>query len=161
MKAIKGIEKALAHLEEGFIILALGSMVVVAFIQVILRNVFSTGLGWADEFLRHLVLWIGFIAGSLATREGRHIAIDIMSRTLPPRLKRATEFLLSAGALAFSIFLFKCSLHFVEVERSYGEFSASLHSPVWVLELVFPITFGFLSFRFAVRLLDTIARKEV
>lgn len=156
MRAIKAIDRALSHLEEAFVVLSLSSMVVVAFIQVILRNVFSTGLTWADELLRHLVLWTGFIAGSLATREGRHIAIDIMSRMLPPAAKRANDVLVSAGALAFCVFLFKASWYFVSVERSYGEFSGSLRTPVWVLEIIFPVTFGLLAVRFSIKIIEAL-----
>ena len=53
-----------------------------AFLQIFLRNVFTTGLAWGDLVLRNLVLWIGFIGATLATREGKHINIDILSRSL-------------------------------------------------------------------------------
>jgi len=160
MKAIKAFDRYFAHLEEGFVIVSLGTMVVIAFIQVILRNIFSTGISWADELTRHLVLWIGFVAGSLATREGRHISIDVLSRILPPNLKRLNDIVVSTGALIVTLILFKASLHFVSVERVYGETSGSLRLPIWVLECIFPIVFGMITLRFGIKVLEAIFPKK-
>jgi len=160
MKAIKAFDRLFAYFEEGFVIVSLGTMVLIAFIQVILRNIFSTGISWADELTRHLVLWIGFVAGSLATREGRHISIDILSRILPPNLKRWNEIVVSIGALIVCALLFKASLHFVSVERAYGEMSGSLRVPIWLLECIFPIVFGILTLRFGIKVLEAIFPKK-
>ena len=160
LRVIAPIDKILSYLEEGFVVLALAMMVILAFIQVIMRDFFSTGIVWADEFLRHLVLWTGFIAGSMVTKQGRHIAIDVMSRTLPKNLRKWNEMVLTVGAILFSAFLFKTSLHFVAVEKSYGQMSEPLHTPLWVMELVFPITFALLAIRFTIKLVEIYYRKE-
>ncbi|MCK7524997.1 MAG: TRAP transporter small permease [Ignavibacteriales bacterium] len=62
-------------------------MVLLAFAQVILRNVFGTGLVWGDTIVRHMVLWAGFVGGALASYEGRHISIDALTKFFPPRVK--------------------------------------------------------------------------
>jgi len=160
MKIVHTIDRALTFFEKGFVVFSLGTMVTVAFIQVILREVFSTGFIWADDLLRHLVLWNGFIAGSIVTREGRHIAIDIMPRLLSTSSKRWTEIFVNTGAMAFTLFLLKCSIHFIQTERQYATMSEALHINMWVLELIFPITFGLLSVRFFLRLIEVASRKE-
>jgi len=160
MRLIRPVDRVLSYLEEGFVALALAVMVILAFIQVIMRDFFSIGLVWADELLRHLVLWTGFIAGSMVTKQGRHIAIDVMSRTLPKNMRKWNEMILTAGAILFSAFLFKTSLHFVAVEKEYGQMSAPLHTPLWIMELVFPITFALLAIRFTIKLVEIYYRKE-
>jgi len=160
MKAIKALDRAFAHLEEALVVIFLVAMVLIAFIQVILRNFFSTGFSWADELLRHLMLWTGFMAGSLATRQGRHIAIDIVSRTISPPFKRVDEFIINIGAMSVTSILLKASWRFVSVERSYGEVLGSLHIPVWILELIFPITFALLTLRFGIRAVEALLRRE-
>ena len=48
--------------------LALVSILVMALIQIVLRNVFDSGLLWAESFLRILVLWIAILGAMVATR---------------------------------------------------------------------------------------------
>ena len=160
MRLIQPVDRILSYLEQGFVVLTLTIMVSLAFIQVILRDFFSFGIIWADELLRHMVLWIGFIAGSMVTKQGRHIAIDVMSRTLPKDLRKWNEMVLTTIAILFSGFLFKTALHFVAVEKEYGQMCASLQTPLWVMELVFPITFALLTVRFTIKLVEIYYRKE-
>jgi len=82
-KILQTVDSGLAYVETGLIILILGSMVLLSFLQVLMRNFFDTGILWGDIFLRHLVLWVGFIGASLATREEKHINIDLLTRLIP------------------------------------------------------------------------------
>src|SRR5512139_1600564 len=76
-------DEGIAKVEQILIVTFLSFMIFVAFFQIVLRNAFSTGLDWGDSFLRYLVLWIGFLGATLATKEEKHINIDIVSRWLP------------------------------------------------------------------------------
>lgn len=44
-------------------------------------------LDWVDPLLHKGTLWLAFLGASLATREGRHIAIDIVPRIAPRKPK--------------------------------------------------------------------------
>jgi len=74
------VSNILHRVEDAALILALASMLVMALAQIVLRNFFDTGLLWAEPFLRILVLWVAMLGGMVATREGRHIAIDAAAR---------------------------------------------------------------------------------
>ena len=76
-------------------------MVVLAFLQVLLRNIFDQSFLWGDPLLRHLVLWVGFIGASLATREEKHINIDVLGRALKGRPKLAVRFFTELFAISF------------------------------------------------------------
>ena len=56
-------------------------------LQIILRNVFSSGLVWADPLLKIMVLWLGMFGALYATRKRRHIKIDILKHYLKPNLR--------------------------------------------------------------------------
>ena len=81
------LDRILAKTETVVLVIFLGTMVVLAFLQVVLRNFFGTGLIWGDTLVRHMVLWAGFIGGALAAFEGRHISIDALTKYLSPRLQ--------------------------------------------------------------------------
>ena len=55
-------------------------MIIMAFGQVVLRNFFHTSIEWGDVFLRHLVLWLGFLGAVIATGEGRHLKIEFINK---------------------------------------------------------------------------------
>jgi C4-dicarboxylate transporter DctQ subunit len=76
MSRLERLDEAIDRVETAIVVLFISAMLVIAFLQIFLRNVFTTGLTWGDLILRNLVLWIGFIGATLATREGKHINID-------------------------------------------------------------------------------------
>jgi TRAP-type C4-dicarboxylate transport system permease small subunit len=75
----------LASLERTLVVLLLSGLLGLGLLQVIERNVLASGIFWADELLQHIVLWLGFLGASLATREHRHLSIDVLSHFLPTR----------------------------------------------------------------------------
>ena len=147
---LEKLDEAIDRIETVLVVIFLSAMMILAFLQIFLRNVFTTGLAWGDVLLRNLVLWIGFIGATLATREGKHINIDVISRSLPPTMRTFVE----SGIHLFSFFicglLTYASLKFVKNEAQMGT-TTLLGIPIWILEVILPITFGLMAFRFALR----------
>jgi TRAP-type C4-dicarboxylate transport system permease small subunit len=75
-------DKVLIYSEMSALCLLLFSMILLAFGQVVARNVWQGGTLWIEEALRLQVLWICFIAGAHATEFNRHVRIDILSHLL-------------------------------------------------------------------------------
>ena len=123
-------------------------MALLAFFQVFLRNFFNFGFPWADEVLRHLVVWVGLVGASLGIREDRSIRIDVLNRFLPPRINKYNEGILNLVGAIVSIFLILASLKFLQMEREYNEVFSTLRIPVWKILLIYPISFGVISLRF-------------
>jgi len=80
MEFINRINHWISKLEDWILVVIVLFMVFMAFLQVILRNVFDYGVIWGDILLRQLVLWVGFIGASLATKNDKHINIDALRR---------------------------------------------------------------------------------
>jgi TRAP-type C4-dicarboxylate transport system permease small subunit len=68
------------RVEQTLVSIFLSVMILIAFLQIVLRNLFATGFTWGDPLVRNLVLWVGFIGAAIATREGKHISIDVVSQ---------------------------------------------------------------------------------
>ena len=154
MRFIRGLSDAIALIEKAIITALLAAMVLLAFLQVFLRNVFATGLLWADPFLRHAVLWVGFFGASLATQQEKHINIDLFTRFLPPRstniIRIATN--LFAGVVCW--FLARAGWTFLQSEMiSEGSLFSigGLEFQTWWVQTVIPLGFGLMSFRFILR----------
>jgi C4-dicarboxylate transporter, DctQ subunit len=160
MKILKSIESVLNKIEGAVLIFLLLVMLFMAFGQVVLRNFFSGGLVWGDILLRHLVLWIGFLGAALATSGERHLNIDILTRYLPERLRRAVAALSNVFAAAVCFFLFRASLTFIGFEI-VNKNTVFADIPSWFAQIIIPIGFGLLTFHFIVRaILDAVTAMQ-
>jgi TRAP-type C4-dicarboxylate transport system, small permease component len=148
---LRKLNDFIARLEGLILTVILVAMIVLAFTQVILRNFFNSGITWADPLVRHLVLWVGFIGASVATKEDSHLAIDLVSRFLPVSLKKPTAMFVHAASAVVCGFLAHASYKFVLGEREMGEMLMP-GVPTWWAIAIIPVGFGLMSLRFAIRI---------
>lgn len=148
-------DEVIAKVEQTLIVTFLSLMIVVAFLQIVLRNFFSTGLDWGESFLRNLVLWTGFIGATLATKEGKHINIDIVSRWLPSLGKNIVMLLVHLFSFSVCCLLTYAALKFIRNEAQMGN-RTLLNIPVWIPEMILPVTFALMTFRFGLRAVRTL-----
>lgn len=145
-----GRKAVLHHLEEGFLVLLVVALIMLASAQILLRNFLDVTWLWADPLIRHLVLWASFVGALIATRDDRHIRIDAGLRLLPVRGRRIVAALGDSIAGAICLTLTPFAVRFVMDERVHGG-DALLELPRWILQLVFPLVFGGMGLRFCAR----------
>jgi TRAP-type C4-dicarboxylate transport system permease small subunit len=150
MKVLKSLDAALNKVESALLILMLSAMVLVAFGQVVLREVFRTGLDWGDILLRHLVLWLGFLGAAIATSEERHINIDALRRFLPPRVRSSVDVLTDLCAAFICFLLMQAAYGFVQLDMSSQQ-TMYQNIPSWYAELIIPVGYGLLVVHFTLR----------
>lgn len=149
------IDEIVGRLEQILLGILLGTMILVAVIQIALRNVLSTGLTWGDQLVRNLVLWTGFIGAAVATREGKHISIDVVSRWISPKRKIGMEIITNGFSLLICALLTFAALKFVSNEIQMKSI-LFLGVPSWASEIILPVTLGVMTFRFCLRFLKSI-----
>lgn len=145
------------RVEQTLIVILLSTMIVIAFLQILLRNIFATGLTWGDPLVRNLVLWVGFVGAALATREGRHIKIDVGSRWMPSRGKIFTEGITQLFSFFICGLLTFAAVKFIKNEAQMGSVTF-LEIPTWIPQIILPITFALMALRFGLRSLKNIAK---
>jgi C4-dicarboxylate transporter DctQ subunit len=150
MKLWEQVDEAIGRVEQALLVLLLGFMLCVAFLQIVLRNLFFTGLDWGDLLVRNLVLWVGFIGATLATKEEKHISIDLVSRWLPLLGKHIAALIIHVFAFFVCGGLAYAALKFINNELQLGD-KTFLGIPAWVPELILPLTFVLMTFRFGLR----------
>ena len=139
-----------ARVEDGILMLILVAMVLLAFLQIVLRNVFGIGLIWIEPLVRQMLLWVALAGAMVATRDHNHITVDAVSRFLPPgRIKFASAFLCDTFAtIVCSLLTYSTFLVF------YREFNDPLLGyimpglPHWASLMTLPIAFGVMTLRF-------------
>jgi TRAP-type C4-dicarboxylate transport system permease small subunit len=149
MKILEYINKRIETAETVLLVLVMTVMVLLSFLQVVLRNVFDQGILWGDILLRHLVLWVGFLGASLATREEKHISIDLFTRFLRQRGQHIVRVITNLFASYICYLLASASISFVSDEKMYGT-TLFGDVPAWYFQLIIPIGFILMGFRFLV-----------
>jgi TRAP-type C4-dicarboxylate transport system permease small subunit len=147
LKLLDRIDNAWAACERWLIAALLLAMLALAFSQVVLRNLFSTGLDWADVTVRHLVLWVGLLGASVAAKERRHLAIDIAPRILTGKARQALEALLGLITAGICGLLFWASWRFASFLYEFG--TGTLEgAPALLAGLILPVAFAGIAVRF-------------
>jgi TRAP-type C4-dicarboxylate transport system permease small subunit len=142
------LDRIIGRIEKALLSVMLATMILFAFLQIVLRNFFDTGLPWGDSLVRYLVLWVGYIGAALATRERIHINIDVMSQWLPGVSRTVNLLVVHCFSCLVCAVLTYASVLFVRNERLMGGM-AFLDIPVWLLQLVLPATFALMTVRYA------------
>lgn len=150
------LDALIDRMEQFFLVLLSSLLILIAFFQIVLRNLFGTGLAWGDPLVRNLVLWVGFIGAALATREGKHINLEVISRWVPPRGKVFIGILTSLFSSLVCALLTYASLKFVRNEAQMGDLTF-LRLPSWIPELILPIVFGLMALRFGFHALKNLS----
>ena len=150
MRGLRRIDAVLAKAEQVLIVIVLSVMLLLAFLQVLLRNAWDFGLPWIDILLRHLVLWLGIMGASLATRMNRHIRIEALLRFLPARHQRFVERGVLLMAAAICTLLGVAAVDLVRQEQATGSMAFG-PVPTWMLQLILPVGFAIVAFRFGLQ----------
>jgi TRAP-type C4-dicarboxylate transport system permease small subunit len=140
-------DEVIDRVEQALITILLSLMIAIAFLQIVLRDIFATGITWADPFVRNLVLWVGFVGAAIATREGKHITIDVLPQWVPQQVKAIIGIIIQFFAAFICGLLTFASVKFVRNESLMGSITF-LGIPAWIPQLILPITFGIIALRF-------------
>jgi len=141
----------LRHIENGLLTALVLLLVVLAGAQIILRDIFHTGLSFADPMMRQLVLWTGMLGALAAVRDDKHIALDVLQRFLNPSAQKIARVLtLGFAALVCAILAYYCYA-MVQVDFDGSTASPLSGLPAWTAELILPVGFGLMGLRFALR----------
>ena len=136
-------------LENVALVTMLSSMIVLAVGQIVLREVFQTGIIWADEVLKLMVLWLAMIGSVAACRDDRHIRIDALSHLLPQWLINTTRLLVDVFAAAVCAVIAWHAWRYLQLEIEFED-RVLVDTPAWIGHIVVPVAFALVSYRFIV-----------
>lgn len=74
------ISQKIDHFLKYFLRILLVSMVILTFLQVIMRYAFNSPLTWAEETIGVLMIYFGLIGGSLGIYYHAHISLEFFKK---------------------------------------------------------------------------------
>jgi len=139
--------RILQKIEDSVLIGLLLLMVFIAAFQIFARNFFDSGIRFGDELIRVLVLWISLMGAMVASRDNKHVNIDLVSRYLPVHIKKFSTVLVCFFTAFVCGLMAYFSINFVVMEKADGVIAFS-SVPVWVCQSIIPVSFGIISIRY-------------
>lgn len=140
----------LHHIEDGLLAVLLLAMLLLASSQIFLRNLLDVGLVWADPLLRIMVLWLGLLGALAASRDNKHITIDILTKFIPASARNLTRTFTSLFTSIVSAVIAYHSARFVLMDYDSGNVAAA-GLPAWLFEIVIPVAFTLITVRYLIQ----------
>lgn len=140
------LEKAGTWAEDAVLLVILVSMILLAGVQILLRNFFDTGLFWGDEMLRLMVLWLTLAGGLAASRMDKHISIEVLDRFLPRSAQLIAKIIIDLFTASVCALFAWHSARFVMASYEFGDVLMK-DTPAWVMQIILPIGFGLMAYR--------------
>lgn len=88
---MQGINKVFYHIHQGLVQIAkvmMIAMVLIVFVQVICRYVFSFSIRWSEEVPLILMVWFGFISMAIGVKKRLHISIELFFNMFPEKVQK-------------------------------------------------------------------------
>ena len=139
--------KRIHRIEDALLVLLLSIMILLATTQILLRNFFDLGFIWADPLLRVMVLWLGLIGATVATRDNKHIRIDLLSRFFKPNTNHLVESVIGQFSAWICLIIGWYGMVWIQLDYADGVTGVA-GIPAWVLEVIVPISFALIGVRY-------------
>lgn len=139
--------KRLHRVEDALLVVLLSTMIVLASTQILLRNLFDSGFVWIDPLLRVLVLWLGLLGATVATRNNKHICIDLLSRYFSKNLNCLVQIFVSQISAWTCLLIAWFGLTWIRFDYEDG-LTSFAGVPSWILEIIVPAAFSLMGIRY-------------
>ena len=141
MKALQKVFDVAYKIIMYTVALALGVMILVAFLEVIRRYLLGKSFLWAEDLIKYLIVYVAFIGGAAAYRDNNLASLDLLTRLFPKRVQLYIEILVNIIITALVFFLiyysYKCVIA-PSISRSVG---IGLKIPLWIPYSSMPVGF--------------------
>lgn len=118
-------------------ILFLSVMTVMVAVEVILRYGFGKSLYVTEELTRYLMVWVVFLASSLAIRDNSHISIELIPNLFRGRVRTGYNLIAQGFLLFFLIFLGVKGIEALTFQMD--QIIPSLEIPIFWFYLAIPV----------------------
>ena len=157
LRLLRRIERGLDAIIQPVVFAGMAALIGVITLQIVSRVLF-TAVGWTEEVARFLLVWITFLAGTLAFQRGRHIAVTFMVDALPGRLRQIARLAALLVVLAFMITLIVIGYRYMQVQ-SFQK-SASLRLSMTYVYAVMPICAAIMAWYALVDIIELLINGE-
>ncbi|HZP78563.1 MAG TPA: TRAP transporter large permease subunit [Pseudolabrys sp.] len=175
---LKGLNRALDHLEEWLIAVLIAAATLLIFVAVLhrygtglsinisksaaahhvpiipdlLKDLYlwlaSLDLSWAQELCIYMFIWMAKFGAAYGVRTGIHVGVDLLVNLLPAEKRRWVIMFALACGALFTAAIASFGVTFVDEMFKTGQQSNDLEWPMWAVYSAIPLGSGLMCFRF-------------
>lgn len=148
------------HLEELLLVIGIVIMVMVIFLQVVMRYGFNNSLSWSEELARIIFIWASWIGISLGQKKCEHIKITMLTEKLKGTAKVIVLMLADICTLAILMVLLIKGIETTDKIASLASITPALSVPKWVIYAAVPVSTTLMSVRVMKDMVLRVLKKE-
>ena len=136
--------KVLKYINEK-VILSIGTVLfglsaVWMLVEALSRQLFACSFAISEEIVIFSLAWAILLTLAQAGRKGYHIAVDLFTGKMPPKIKRAVNITISCLSIGYCALILVSSLKFIPHLYAIGVISESpLQLPMWIVYMAVPV----------------------
>ena len=156
MKVLKFIDE---QFEKWFLIVSLIVMVLVTFIQIVLRW-FNAATVWAEEFSRYVMHYQVWVGASYAVHEDAHIRITALIGKLSGGRRRGMDLVVLTLWLLFALWLTVEGCVLVGKIAAMGQVSSAMRIPMTIPYASVPIGGALMTIRLVQKIVERLRNTQ-
>lgn len=135
------------RIEEIFLVILMVAAVIIVAMQIVTRYVLAIPLPWSEEIARYLFLWLTWVGASFATKERKHVSIDVVYSQLPEKVQIVCRVITTIVWIGFLFQMTKLGIKLTSSVASGGQIAVGSGIPMWVPYASIPTGMGLMLFR--------------
>lgn len=133
-KLIHGVNRFVGQVCATFLVV----MVVLIFVQILMRELVASSFPWTEEVSRYLMVWITLLGAGLAFQHGAHIGIEALVHRLPSPAAKVARGVAALACAAFFLVMIVQGLDILD--NAMQQRSPALRIPMGYVYLAVPIS---------------------
>ncbi|MGD9250329.1 MAG: TRAP transporter small permease, partial [Desulfobacterales bacterium] len=125
----------------------LSFFILLLFIQIISREVFSINISWGEELARFAFVWFVFFGASYAARLAAHNRVTFQFRWFSKKTQNYIEAFADAIWILFNIVMIYKSIFLIRSMLQYPYISPTLGWSMAYIYMIFPLSFTAMTIR--------------
>ena len=131
---LEKLDKGMDVVERNIVGYATLIMVIILFINVVLRNFFHSGLVWGNEISSYLNILAVYIAVSAGFKYGSHVGVSVVvDYVVPKKLRKPVSILTQLIILFFCGLVAYLAIRMSTAQFVSGQVSPVLKVPLWII----------------------------
>ena len=144
MKVLKFLNE---RLEEIFLVILMIAATLLVAAQVVTQFILKVPLPWSEEIARYMFLWLTWVGAAYATKERKHVRIDIVYEKLPEAGKKICTVISTVIWIIFLAIMVYLSVRLTRSVASGGQIAIGSGIPMWIPYASIPVGMGLMLFR--------------
>ncbi len=112
------------------------------------REIFRTGIPWAQKGAVYMMIWAGFLGAILVAQKVEHLRPEVADKLWTGKLRPVYLRLHNLLVFGFTAAMTYYSWTYVLESREFGDRNVIIDMPMWVLQAIIPYTFFSMSLRY-------------